>query len=376
MLRYYRAFDFHTDPQKQQVLASLIPAVQGQKVLYTLKAMDPSKIRLTPAINAALQKTLSDYKDKIEFVELTTTFNLKDRSNDLLALAMKYPDSLQARESIRTLFKWDRVDIIKPILFGNNKENAIALARVIDSNMGNAKAIKLMEDVMMDSTRDIELRKLAIRSFGGPWESEDRLLALAKDKKIPADLQTAAAGVFQTVWRATLREEASKYLTFPGNKDGKPLPPVSALIKENGDAAKGQVVFTNTCATCHVANGTGTNFGPELSEIGDKLSPEGLYTAILYPDQGISFGYEGYLFKLNDGTTAVGKIVSETEEKIDLQYINNTQTIKPADVSSKTKLPNSLMPGDLQKLMTQEDLVDLVAYLRTLHSKSTAYSPR
>jgi putative heme-binding domain-containing protein len=338
--------------------------------------MDASNLKMTPAINSALQKTLAGYKDKIEFVELITSFNLEDRVKDLLALAIRYPDSLQARESIRTLFKWDRTDLMEPVLHSNNKEDAFALAQVIDAAaMSNPKAIKLMEDIMMDTTRDIELRKLAIRAFGGPWESEDRLLELAKNKQIPADLQTAAAGVFQTVWRASLREEASKYLSLPGNKEGKPLPPVSTLISKKGDGAKGQLVFANTCATCHVVNGAGTNFGPDLSEIGDKLSPEGLYTAILYPDQGISFGFEGYLFKLNDGSTAVGKIVSETEEKIDLQYMNSTQTVEPGKVTSKTKLPNSLMPADLQKLMSEEELVDLVEYLKGLHSKATAYSP-
>lgn len=372
MLRYYRAFDFHKDPSKQQVLSQLVTQVKGPKVLYALKHMDPSKTKLTPAVNSALQTTLDEYKDKIEFVELITTFNLRNRSNDLLTLALGYPDSLQARESIRTLFKWDQTKPMEAILHGDNKEQAVALARVIDSNMGDAKAIELMEAVMMDSTRDIELRKLAVRSFGGPWPSEDRLLALAKEKKIPEELQGAAAGVFQTVWRAVLREEAAKYLTLPGNKEGKALPPVSTLIAKSGDVAKGRIVFTNTCAQCHVVNGAGTNFGPDLSEIGTKLSPEALYTSILYPDQGISFGYEGYMLKLNDGSTAVGRIVSETGEKIDMQFMNNSQSVNISDIASRSKLPNSLMPADLQKLMTEEELVDLVEYLKALKSKEVA----
>jgi putative membrane-bound dehydrogenase-like protein len=372
MLRYYRAFDFQTDASKQQVLASLVPQVKGEKVLYALKHMDASKMKMTPAIDTALRKTLSDYKDKIEFVELVNSFNLQDRSKDLLALALKYPDSLQAREAMRTLLKWKKKDIIEPVLHGDSKENAVAAARALDAAMSNPLAIEMMEGVMMDSTRDIELRKLAVRAFGGPWESEDRLLELAREKKIPAELQTAAAGVFQTVWRATLRDEAAKYLTLPGNKDGKPLPPVATLVERNGDIVKGKVVFENTCSTCHVANGAGTNFGPDLSEIGDKLSKEGLYTAILYPDQGVGFGYEGFLLKLSDGSTAVGRIVSETSDKIELQYMSNAQSINTSDVTTKTKLPNSLMPAELQKLMSEDDLVDLVEYLKGLSKKEVA----
>ena len=71
---------------------------------------------------------------------------------------------------------------------------------------------------MMDSTKDIELRKLAVKSFGGPWQAEDRLLVLAKENKIPADLHTAAGGVFQTAWRAKLREEAAAYLKLAGQQ--------------------------------------------------------------------------------------------------------------------------------------------------------------
>lgn len=366
-LRYFRAFDFQKDASKQSVLASLLPQVEGEKILYTLKHMDASNLKMTPPIKSALQKTLDNYKDRIEFVELVTSFNLKEKSNDLLQLALKHPDSLQARDAVRTLFKWDRIDLVKPVLFGDDKQNAFALTRVIDaSSMSNPKAIQLMEDVMADNTRDLELRKQAVRAFGGPWESEDRLLELAKEKKIPAELQTAAAGVFQTVWRAKLREEASKYLTMPGNKDGNPLPPVSQLVERKGDVVKGKTVFTNTCATCHVVQGAGVNFGPDLSEIGDKLSREALYTAILYPDQGISFGYEGYVLKLKDGTTAFGRIVSETADKIDLQYMTQTQSVSTADVVSKTKLPSSLMPADLQKQLSEDELVDLVEYLKGL----------
>jgi putative membrane-bound dehydrogenase-like protein len=373
MLRYYRAFDFHKDASKQVVLSQLVTQTKGAKVLYALKHMDASKLKMTSGINTALQKTLNEYQDKIEFVELISTFKLKERADDLLTLVLKYPDSLQAREAVRTLFAFDRADLMKDILHGNNKENAVALTGVIDAAaMWDARAIKLMEDVMMDSTRDIELRKRAVRAFGGPWESEDRMLALAKEKKIPADMQTAAAGMFQTVWRARLREEASKYLTLPGNKSGKPLPPISTLERNEGDVAKGEIVFISNCAQCHVVNGAGTNFGPDLSEIGTKLSPEALYTSILYPDQGISFGYEGFLFKLNDGTSAVGRIVSETGDKIELQYMNTSQTLNPSDVASRTKLPNSLMPADLQKLMTEGELVDLVQYLKSLQTKQVA----
>jgi putative membrane-bound dehydrogenase-like protein len=366
MLRYYRAFDFQTDPSKQQVLAQLIQQTKGNHVLYALKHMDPSKLKMTPSIATALNKVLDDNKGKIEYVELVTSFNLKDKSTDLLNLCLQYPDSIVGKEAARTLLRWDKTDLISAVLKGSNKNESQAMIKALWPHMSNQKTIALMEGVMMDTTRDIEVRKLAVKTFGGPWQAEDRLLALAKENKIPQDLQTAAGGVFQTAWRAALRTEAASYLKLPANKEGTSLPPISAMLEKKGDVTKGKEVLKTVCLNCHQVKGEGVNFGPDLSEIGDKLSREALYTSILFPDQGISFGFEGYRIQLNDGAVAMGKIVSETAEKVDVQYMNNQETIAREKIVSRVKLETSLMPSDLQSAMTEQELIDLVEYLTTL----------
>lgn len=366
MLRYYRSLDFQTDASKQSVLAQLIQETSGEKALYALKHTDPSKLKMTPAINTALNKVLSDTQGKIEFVELVTLFRLQARADDLLKMALQYPDSLTGREAMRTLLTWDKMALIKSALNSNKTGESQAVIRTLRPQMYNPKAIGLMESFMMDSTKDLELRKFAVKNFGGPWQSEDRLLTLAKEGKIPEALHTAAGGVFQSAWRAALRDEAATYLKLPGSKSGTPLPAISAMVDKRGDAIKGKEVFTALCSNCHRVNGEGVNFGPDLSGIGDKLSREAMYTSILFPDQGISFGFEGYRFTLKDGSTAVGRIVSETGDKVDLAYMANQQTVQKSAIESRTPLENSLMPSNLQSSMSEDDLVNLVEYLMEL----------
>ena len=366
MLRFYRAFDFQTDPSKQKVLAQLIQETEGDKVLYALKQMDPSQLKITPAIAAALNKVLEKEKDKIEFVELVTSFKLEDRTKDLLQMAIQYPDSLMGKEAAKTLLAWNKVALLESVLNKGGKEDALSLARALKPHMYDPKTIAMMEGVMMDSTKDMELRKFAVKSFGGPWEAEDRLLALAKENRIPADLQTAAGGVFQSAWRGALRNEAAQYLKLPGSKEGSPLPAISVLVEKQGDMTQGKAVFNSLCSTCHVVNGQGVNFGPELSEIGGKLSKEAMYSSILFPDQGISFGFEGFRFQLKDGSAAVGRIISETQDNVELQYMGNQQTVRKEDISARVKLESSLMPSNLQSSMSEQELVDLVAYLSSL----------
>jgi putative membrane-bound dehydrogenase-like protein len=366
MLRYFRAFDFQSDNSKQQILSQLALQSKGEKVLYALKHIDASKFKMTPALTAKLNSVLDQYKGKLEFVELASSYKLKNKSEDLLAIATQYPDSTVGKEAVKVLLDWNRTDLFDKIFSADDKGESQALVKALWPHMYNTKTMAVMEGVMMDSSKDSDLRKLAVRTFGGPWESEDRLLLLAKENKIPADLHVAAAGVFQSAWRSNIREDGAKYLKLPGSKEGSALPAVSVLAKKDGDIASGKEVFKNVCSNCHRINNEGVNFGPNLSEIGEKLSKEALYTSILFPDQGISFGYEAYRIKLKDGSTAFGKIVSETEDKIDMQYINTQQTIKKSDVVSRAKLENSLMSSNLQSLMTEKELVDLVEYLNGL----------
>jgi putative membrane-bound dehydrogenase-like protein len=373
MLRYFRAFDFHSHPSKQNVLAQIATQSKDAKVLYALKHMDAAKFKMTPAVSVTLNKVLDENKGKLEFVELASAFKLQNKADDLLSIAIQYPDSASGKEAAKTLVNWNRTDLFDKVLAERNKEQSQALIKSLWPNMSNKKTRAVMEKVMMDSTKDLEIRSLAVRTFRGPWEAEDHLLALAKDSKIPADLQTAAAGVFQTAWRSNIREDGARYLKLPGSKEGKPLPSVSVLVDKEGKSSQGKEVFKTLCSTCHQVDNEGVNFGPDLSEIGSKLSKEALYTSILYPDQGISFGFEAYSIKLKDGSTAFGRIVSETADKIELQYMTNQQTINKSEVVSKTKMETSLMPGNLQSSMTEQDLVDLVEYLQQLKkSKSIA----
>ena len=261
---------------------------------------------------------------------------------------------------------WGRQDLFAKVFESGKKNESISLVKALRPHIHDVKTMVVLEDVYMDSTRDDEVRMLAVRAFAGPWQSENRLLELAKANKIPQDLHVAAGGVFQAAWRGDVREEGAKYIKLPGSKEGGSLPSISVLVDSKGNADKGKEVFKNLCSNCHQVNREGTNFGPDLSEIGEKLSKEAIYNSILFPDQGISFGYEGYRIELKDGSTAIGKVLSETEEKIDLQYITSQQTVDKSQVASRTQMQNSLMPGNLHSSMSQQELVDLVEYLSGL----------
>jgi len=115
------------------------------------------------------------------------------------------------------------------------------------------------------------------------------------------------------------------------------------------------------------AAGTGTDFGPALTEIGDKLPKSGLHHAILDPSAGIGFGYEGWTIKTRDGQQLIGMIASETDDEVVMKLIGGIQRRVPKNtIAERKRMDTSLMPQGLERTMNEADLVNLVEYLSTL----------
>jgi putative heme-binding domain-containing protein len=68
-----------------------------------------------------------------------------------------------------------------------------------------------------------------------------------------------------------------------------------------------------------------------------------------------------------DGTLVTGLLISRTDASVTIRNVEAIdRTIATADIEELKKQTISLMPADLQKLMTAADLVDVVEYLTTL----------
>ncbi len=156
---------------------------------------------------------------------------------------------------------------------------------------------------------------------------------------------------------------AADYMT----KDGTKLPAFEELAKLNGDAAKGQTFFMTFCFMCHQVKGQGIDFGPNLTEVGTRLPKDKLFESIVNPSAVIAQGFDTVMLTLEDGSTPIGIVASEDKDQISMKAIGGVVTkYAKADVTARAKLPMSQMLPNLQANMTQQDLVDLVAYLSTL----------
>ncbi|GAB3778052.1 hypothetical protein GCM10028818_26240 [Spirosoma horti] len=371
-LRYFRAFDFNPGAtEKSSALLGILQANSGSTEVtkLALRHLDPAFVKNSPVATNALNKLMTDVYGTAEYVELVTRFEPVSENAHLAKLAVQKPLEGIGRDAARQLLKQQGSPMIWDVLNGNDPEAAanmlVALRRV-----GNKESIDMLKTVALDEKRSVALRKEATRSLGGSSEGADMVVALLKSGDIKGDYKKAAVQGVSNDWRKNIRQQAANFLDGGQSAEGKKLPAINELLAMNGDAARGVSVFKNNCSICHQVNGEGMDFGPKLSEIGSKLPKEGQYLAILHPDAGISFGYEGWEVKFKDGSAMTGIVSSKTETDLQMKFPGGVmQNFKMSDVVSMKQLDASMMPSGIQEAMSTQELVDLVDYLSSLKKK-------
>jgi putative heme-binding domain-containing protein len=302
-------------------------------------------------------------RGKPEFLDLVEQLDIKDRNEDVLRVALATSDQSSA-SAIRLLVRNGATKLIEQAMSGPDAEK---LARALGASTSDRRIMEVLTGMVTDTKRPINVRRAAVRALGMGREGGQFLIEQMRGEKLDADLQQAASNALLTSTNREVRDHASTLLKLPPTKDGQPLPPIQELVRMKGKPETGAIVFNTVCSQCHQVSGQGTNFGPALTEIGDKLGKDGLYTAILYPSAGVEHGYEGHVVKIKGGDEVVGLLVGETETELTLRIAGGiVNTYRKSDVLAHRIQKESIMPEELQKGMTVQELTDLVEYMTTL----------
>jgi putative membrane-bound dehydrogenase-like protein len=130
-----------------------------------------------------------------------------------------------------------------------------------------------------------------------------------------------------------------------------------------GAVGHGQEVFAGACALCHSMNGIGIAVGPDLATLRDKPRDYWIQN-ILAPDAVVEPKFISHTVELKDGRIFAGVIKSETATSLTLlQSGGLTGTLLKADVKQVLSSKVSLMPSDLEKSISPQDMADLIAFL-------------
>ncbi|HVR74647.1 MAG TPA: PVC-type heme-binding CxxCH protein [Planctomycetota bacterium] len=177
--------------------------------------------------------------------------------------------------------------------------------------------------------------------------------------------------------------DSARRRQLSGHRDEKIRERAAALFKslQSGDRMKvyedlkqvlalpaqpsnGRAVFRKTCAQCHRLDQEGAAVGPDLFDTRNQPK-ESILLHILVPEYEVTHGFESYTLETRDGRLLSGIIASETPASVTLrQALGAEETILRGNIVSLTSSALSLMPQELEKTLSRQELADLVAYLK------------
>jgi putative heme-binding domain-containing protein len=132
-----------------------------------------------------------------------------------------------------------------------------------------------------------------------------------------------------------------------------------------GDLERGRKLYFGkaVCASCHTVGADGGKLGPDLTSIQRDRSAHDLLEAIVYPSASFVREFETYRVKTktNDYT---GIIKEKNPDAILLATSPQTSVriLRPEIVSMQI-VDVSLMPQGLDKLLTDQEMADLMAFI-------------
>ncbi len=137
-----------------------------------------------------------------------------------------------------------------------------------------------------------------------------------------------------------------------------------------GDAAVGKTIFHEhpvaACLRCHAIGGAGGTVGPDLAGVAMRQKREYLLESMLFPNKQIAAEFETTIVTLKSGANHAGIVKNETESELVLHSPEDgLLKLKKSEIQKRQR-GLSAMPEGLDKLLTPQELRDLVEYLASL----------
>lgn len=275
-------------------------------------------------------------------------------------------------------------------------EERIASIRILARDKANLTSDLAVLSNLLDPTSGLEIRAAAIDALGQTgdqvginliiehWKSYSAVLrnqALDLLLSRPAwsvllveavEQETIEPQAFDAARRqrllghpdAGVRQRAAKVLAAMTSTRQEVLKSFESALTLPGDTARGQQLFTKTCAQCHKLAGMGYEVGPDLTALTDK-SPEAMLVAVLDPNRAVEAKFLNFTAITKSGQVVSGMLASETGNSITLRAAEaKEQTILREDLDELVGTSKSTMPEGLEKDLKPQDVADLIAFVR------------
>ncbi|VTS05025.1 PVC-type heme-binding CxxCH protein [Tuwongella immobilis] len=193
------------------------------------------------------------------------------------------------------------------------------------------------------------------------------LTAIERKQILPAQLEAARIAQLRSHANGQIRARSEKLLAGLGQTDrAKVVDAYRDALTMASDPLRGKAVFAKNCSVCHRLENVGVQVGPDLVAAIRGKPKDYLLVAILDPSREVDPRYVNYQAVTENGRLLSGMLAAETTTSITLRRAEGQEdTILRSQLDEITATPKSLMPEELEKQFTKQELADLLAYLQS-----------
>jgi putative heme-binding domain-containing protein len=212
---------------------------------------------------------------------------------------------------------------------------------------------------------DPEARKNALDALLNQRERVPVLLQALESHQLPTNaIDAAGRARLEQYPDIAIRERALHLLQSDTNDRVKLVQDYQGVLKMASSPGRGKTKFEEVCGKCHLPLKQGGRVGPDLSGVSSK-SKEELLTSILNPSYAIEPQFTNYIITTKDGGLHDGVIANETPGTITLRGgAEEDDTLLRKNIVEMRSSSISLMPEDLEKSLSRQDIADVISYLQ------------
>jgi putative heme-binding domain-containing protein len=129
-----------------------------------------------------------------------------------------------------------------------------------------------------------------------------------------------------------------------------------------------QAYHAAQCAKCHRFAGEGGDTGPDITGVGARFNAEYILESVVEPSKAISDQYKNTIVVTKDGEVLTGRVINETKDVVMIRtdpFARQLTEVKKSDIEEQQLSATSEMPQGLINVLTKEEILDLVAYMRS-----------
>ena len=318
-------------------LVEALSRYSGQSVTLGLRQGKPE------AVSHALHELADEKADRakqLQFLQILGEVRRPACVPVVLRLACHSPDNALRSAALYALAGYDdpaiAEEVLKSYINMSDDVRASAQSLLVTRRAWAAEFLQAIEGQTIDP-RTV------------PREVIEKLLLLG-DTKVNA-LATRLFGPIKPATSAELHGQIDRLATVIRSGPGIPKP--------------GKQIFDQQCTRCHTLFSKGGRVGPDLTTYRrDDL--ETMLLNIVNPSAQVREGYGSHIVSLTDGRVLSGILVEQDKNVVVLRGSDDKDVVLArADIEAIHPAPSSIMPEGLLKDLSDQQVRDLFAYLRS-----------